>query len=210
MEKIKRRDLILQTALDLFNEQGVSDISSRHISEVMGISYGNLTYHFPKKDDIIMALFQQMQKELDMQFENVQKEIFELDYMLESLRHLLQVFHKYKFFFLGFAKLNRQLDEFKGYAQLDFNKRKVLLTSIFNALIARGDLKPEKFEGHYESFIHGLLMLFNSWMADAEFFYQGQEEDKLDFYLEILYSFMRPSLTKQGLKAFTEVYQRTV
>ncbi len=210
MEKVKRRDLILQHALELFNSQGVGDISSRHISEVMGISYGNLTYHFPKKDDIIMALFHQMHQDLDEQFMNVQKEIHELDFMLKSLRQLLEVFHRYKFFFLGFAKLNRQLDELKGFAQQEFNERKILLRGIFNFLIEAGYMKPEKLEGHYDTFIHGLLLLFNSWIADAEFFYQGKEEDKIDYYLEILYSFMRPSLTKEGLKAFTEVYQRTV
>jgi len=108
MEKVKRRDLILKTALELFNSQGVSDISSRDISEVMGISYGNLTYHFPKKADIIMELFHQMQRDLDEQFMNVQKEVHELHFMMTSLRRLLEVFHRYKFFFLGFARLNRQ------------------------------------------------------------------------------------------------------
>jgi len=85
-----------------------------------------------------------------------------------------------------------------------------MLRGVFNFLIEAGYMKEEKLEGHYDTFIHGLLLMFNSWIADAEFFYQGKEEDKIDYYLEILYSFIRPSLTKEGLKAFAEVYQRTV
>ena len=62
---MKTRDKILETARELFNNDGVSTVSSRNISDAMNISYGNLCYHFPKKDDIIMQLYASMQTELD-------------------------------------------------------------------------------------------------------------------------------------------------
>lgn len=48
---------ILQQALQLFNENGLSNVSLREISEAMDISVGNLQYHFKKREDIVEGLF---------------------------------------------------------------------------------------------------------------------------------------------------------
>ncbi|MEO1051408.1 MAG: TetR/AcrR family transcriptional regulator [Bacteroidota bacterium] len=204
---MKTRERILEEALKLFNEQGVSTVSSKTISQEMGISYGNLCYHFPKKDDIILELYLSMQKEVDEQFKNIEKEIFEFDFMLMSLGKLMGVFYKYKFIFLGFSRVNRRFDEIKRHAQQQFEKRKTILRNLTNFLIAKGYVKYEKIEGHYEKFIHGLLILFNSWITDSEFFYKGKPEEKISYYLELLFSIIRPTLTSEGAKAFAKVYE---
>lgn len=48
---------IIETSLQLFNEQGERNISTNHIANQMGISPGNLYYHFANKDEIIIHLF---------------------------------------------------------------------------------------------------------------------------------------------------------
>lgn len=200
------KEKILAKGLELYNEHGISIISSRRISEELGISYGNLTYHFPKKDDIILALYLDMQQELDELFSKIRQDILQLDFMLRNLRVLLEVFDKYKFLFLGFARLNRKYEEIRTHAIIQNKRRSQLLKDIAAFLIEKGLLKEEKRPGHYDMIIHGLLVIFNSWIADAEFFYQGPEEQKVDYYLEMFYSMIRPSLTKDGQKAFNEVY----
>jgi AcrR family transcriptional regulator len=53
------RERILDTALRLFNEAGTAAVSTNHIAEAMGISPGNLYYHFRNKEEIIRAIFEQ-------------------------------------------------------------------------------------------------------------------------------------------------------
>jgi AcrR family transcriptional regulator len=53
------RERILQTALGLFNQSGTSAVSTNHIAEALGMSPGNLYYHFRNKEEIIRALFEQ-------------------------------------------------------------------------------------------------------------------------------------------------------
>jgi AcrR family transcriptional regulator len=54
------RDRILEGALHLFNEAGTAAISTNHIAAAVGISPGNLYYHFRNKEAIISALFKRM------------------------------------------------------------------------------------------------------------------------------------------------------
>jgi AcrR family transcriptional regulator len=51
---------ILDTALRLFNEAGTAAVSTNHIANALGISPGNLYYHFRNKEAIIRALFEQL------------------------------------------------------------------------------------------------------------------------------------------------------
>jgi len=53
------RGKILTTAAQLFEQQGYRSVSMRAIAASLGISVGNLTYHFPHKQDIATALVEQ-------------------------------------------------------------------------------------------------------------------------------------------------------
>ncbi|MEL6361548.1 MAG: TetR/AcrR family transcriptional regulator [Pseudomonadota bacterium] len=64
MPKIKTRDRILRTALELFNTEGEAQVSTVDIASVIGISPGNLYYHFKGKEAIIEALFDDFEAEL--------------------------------------------------------------------------------------------------------------------------------------------------
>ncbi len=60
----KTKDKILRTALGLFNNEGESAVSSVDIASVMGISPGNLYYHYKGKDEIIVELFADFEEEI--------------------------------------------------------------------------------------------------------------------------------------------------
>lgn len=57
---MKTKDKILETARDLFNQKGTRSVTTNHIAEAVGISPGNLYYHFRNKEDIIRAIFEQL------------------------------------------------------------------------------------------------------------------------------------------------------
>lgn len=55
--RIKTRERIVHSSLELFNQQGERSVSTNHIAAHMEISSGNLYYHFPNKQAIIAELF---------------------------------------------------------------------------------------------------------------------------------------------------------
>lgn len=202
---MKTKERILEVALRLFNERGVTAVSSKHISDDMGISYGNLCYHFPKKDDIILRLYLNMQEELDKHFQVMKEEIYGFDFMVGSLRDILETFLRYKFIYLGFTRITRRFEEVRRHAVMQFERRRRMLREMLDFLIEGGFLKEPIVEGDYDRYVHLMQFMLNFWIADSETFYQGKEEDKIRYYLELFYSFMRSCLTQKGVQAFEDL-----
>ena len=65
-KKAPRRtaERILTTTLQLFNRFGEPNVSTTLISAELGISPGNLYYHFPAKEELINALFDHYESSL--------------------------------------------------------------------------------------------------------------------------------------------------
>jgi AcrR family transcriptional regulator len=55
---------ILEVSLELFNRFGEPNVSTTLISAEMGISPGNLYYHYPAKDQLINGLFDRFERAL--------------------------------------------------------------------------------------------------------------------------------------------------
>ena len=65
-KKAPRRNAerILEVTLDLFNRFGEPNVSTTLISAELGISPGNLYYHYPAKDELINSLFDRYERSL--------------------------------------------------------------------------------------------------------------------------------------------------
>ncbi|WP_231422721.1 TetR/AcrR family transcriptional regulator [Pseudomonas sp. Leaf59] len=61
---MKTRDRILECALQLFNHKGEPNVSTMEVANEMGISPGNLYYHFHGKEPLVLGLFERFQAEL--------------------------------------------------------------------------------------------------------------------------------------------------
>jgi AcrR family transcriptional regulator len=65
-EKKPRRtaERILEVTLELFNRFGEPNVSTTLISAELGISPGNLYYHYPAKDELVNSLFDRYERAL--------------------------------------------------------------------------------------------------------------------------------------------------
>lgn len=62
---MKTRDRIIQASLEMFNEQGERNVTTNHIAAKLGISPGNLYYHFKNKQQIIYDIYLEYEKKVD-------------------------------------------------------------------------------------------------------------------------------------------------
>jgi AcrR family transcriptional regulator len=63
--QVKTRERIIRASLELFNTQGERNVTTNHIAAHMGISPGNLYYHFRNKQAVIAELMQRYEAQVD-------------------------------------------------------------------------------------------------------------------------------------------------
>ena len=59
------KERIVDSAIVLFNESGISAVTTNHVAEHAGISPGNLYYHYANKEEIIRDAFERVNAEAD-------------------------------------------------------------------------------------------------------------------------------------------------
>jgi len=93
---MSRKEAILEAALKLFNETNTQSATTNHIAKAMGISPGNLHYHYKNREEIVRLLYKRLREEAFLGFEELPRTIQELQGH-EKLLIALQ--WKYRFFF---------------------------------------------------------------------------------------------------------------
>ncbi len=128
---MKTKDKIVETAIKLFNLHGTKAISTNHIANEMGISPGNLYYHFTSKHDIIRSISDNFRSELTSAFQIQLDTISDFSDNLTTLcNRFFKIQQSYQFLFLEGVHLIKQdsrlLDNYtklrglikKGYHEL--------------------------------------------------------------------------------------------
>ena len=137
---MKTRDRILECALQLFNHKGEPNVSTMEVANEMGISPGNLYYHFHGKEPLVLGLFERFQNELaplldppaDAQLKPEDYWLF-LHLIIERMAH-------YRFLFQDLSNLAGRLPKLaKGIRNL-LTALKRTLASLLARLKAAGQL----------------------------------------------------------------------
>ena len=95
--RVKTSERIVQTSLELFNQQGERSISTNHIAAHMEISPGNLYYHFPNKQAIIAVLFSEYESLVDSFLRPPQGRASTVEDKRFYLQELLAAMWRYRF-----------------------------------------------------------------------------------------------------------------
>lgn len=122
---------IVEASLQLFNEQGERNISTNHIASHMGISPGNLYYHFNNKDEIIIQLFKRYSHEL-LDYLSKAKLPESIEQMIDYMMGIYDVMWEYRFLFSDVNTLLNRSVELVGEHN-EFTRAKIapLLVKLF-------------------------------------------------------------------------------
>ena len=203
------KEKILQTALALFNEHGTDAITVRHIAKEMGISHGNLCYHYPNTDAIIEGLYHQMVAVLNQKISAVGSIQLDLQTVYAISRESFQVFYEYRFLMLDYVRIMRRVQPvFQHYQEL-MRQRKLQFTQMFQILVANKLLKPEQFAGQFEAYLVQAFVFGDFWISNAEILYKGPENEKVNHYHRIYFDALVPYLTEQGWHIYQQLIANT-
>lgn len=179
---------ILVKARELFNTNGYNEVSMRHIADTLGISVGNLTYHFKRKEDLVEAVVLEQHTHYKKGVEA--KTLEELN---SFFKRILEHQSKNQYYFRHYnqlAQISPKVYEIQLNVMSDWCRT---LKGSFSNLYKVGLMKEEVFNGQWDKLI-GVLRL--TCVHGIEYFRDDE--------LKVLWGMIYPQLTKKGQEVFHE------
>lgn len=155
---------ILDKALELFNENGLANVTLRQIALELEISQGNLNYHFKKKEELIEFLY----FELFQQGEENEREIrnFTMSDFLRSYIAGMEQLYTYRFLLLDMEQVFREIPSLRDHFILISKFRDEAYTKAYLLGVACGVFKPLKKE-ELKVWVETIRLLGDSWITHA-------------------------------------------
>ena len=196
------KDRILESSLRLFNKEGADRVTVRSIASETGISHGNLTYHFPGKDEILYQLYLKLADEFNVLMASLQSDEVDIIQLLKSNQQAFTLFYKYRFLFLDFTHVMRKQPKIRNHYRRVIQSRKQQFRMLLNLLIENGYVKQEEVKGQYD-LLHDVVFVYaDFWMTSAEILFEGKESEKIPYYNRVFQSIIIPLLTPKGMKQY--------
>ncbi|MGB3810206.1 MAG: TetR/AcrR family transcriptional regulator [Parvibaculum sp.] len=176
------RERILELSLKLLNEEGAQAAGTTRIAQVLGISPGNLYYHFKNREEIVRALFAELDTEFRaMMVEDVTTPISPARFAAFYLRSF-DVAWKYRFFFGGLHHLLRQDEELAlGYRRLQ-EWALIELEGIVRQLAKDGSMAKPKGRNGFRSLGLNTWLIWMNWIRFVQI--SGREQVTRDDMIE--------------------------
>jgi len=198
---MKRKDEILLTALKMFNETNTQAVTTNHIAKAMGISPGNLHYHYKNREEIIQLLYIQMKSKLELPISELPLSITEL---IEHQKTILTVTWEYRFFqreLLFLLSRDAILEE--TYVKDNIAHRARIILVIKN-LIQNKELEVP-YDNAIEYIADSILLTIQFWNPYMLTLGQGLSRESLEQGIQRTNILLRPFLTTQALKTLASL-----
>ncbi|MBE6021018.1 MAG: TetR/AcrR family transcriptional regulator [Firmicutes bacterium] len=156
------REKILLEAKHQFNKKGYNSVSIKDIADALGISKGNLTYYFKKKEDIVEAI---LEMPTDQTPPSAPRTYEELTAFFEDMQSVVE---NNAFYFLHHAQLSQLSDYIRRKQSEVYTINCKKLLSCFEKLKDQGIFREEAFEGEYKCIIDSLLISCIYWLPFCE------------------------------------------
>jgi len=201
------KEIILKTAIELFNKEGLPKVTLRTIANKMGISQGNLNYHFKKREHIIESLYFQLVGRIDENMSKFEDYTIGLESLFSMSSMMMESFYKYRFFMLDFVQIMRENDKVKThYLQLS-KIREEQFNTLFNFLIENETLRKEALPNEYLFLYKRFQILTNFWISSAEITESRLNKKMIKEYSTIINQAIFPYLTDTGKKEYYKLVQ---
>ncbi|MBW3141212.1 TetR/AcrR family transcriptional regulator [Ferrimonas balearica] len=159
---MKTKDRIIEASCELFNEHGERAVTTNHIAAHLGISPGNLYYHFRNKEQIIRALFAQYEAYLEEAYGPVEDQTA-FGIMQRYLDGMFQGMWRFRFLYASLPEiLARDPELHKRYLQAH-NKVLATASDALRVLVAQGVMTID--EDYLEEFAEGIKMVVTFWIS---------------------------------------------
>lgn len=184
---------IIRKAIDLFNEHGTAAVSLNSLADALGISAGNLQYHYHSKEQIIRAILEVMFNDWNAVYREMNTESFTMDTLRHALGINFNLVWKYRFFYRELTVLLRK-DEILAKRYAAIQEQRLAEQELLTKQMTRssGARPMSQIELHNMVIIGWVLS--NSWLSYIESTGRAVDESVMDEAVEMLIQHYKPYL----------------
>ena len=202
------RATILRRSLELINDTGMVDFRIDALSRSLGLSPGNITYHFSRKEDICYALWERYLDEYDHLVRPLTT-LLDLRqyYLLNRVRIRLDYKYRGVVLFrssdLGAMTRDREVNRANEEHHLSLGRRAVQL------LTGNGYIRKEATRQQLED-IHACHYVLTRWCLNYGYQAYGADDiaNRLDYLALMSLHALYPVLSEKGLSEFAEIMDK--
>ncbi|WP_266205045.1 TetR/AcrR family transcriptional regulator [Pontibacter kalidii] len=201
------KEKIISKAVGVFNRKGISKATLRDIARELTISDGHLRYYFKTKEELVLSIFSEMEKEITSHATPTVAYLEDAQALVVPLTNIYRVMYRYIFFFTESTAILETFPKvYFAYEQL-FQSRREMFLAIFEQYKREG-----VFEGKVEAHLFPLLfeqvfIISDSWVRYARLPHNRHlsQEKQIQHYVAVTVSLLLPYFNarlKNGVMAW--------
>jgi AcrR family transcriptional regulator len=192
------KDIIMEKALDLFNEKGIEYVGVREIANALQMRVGNITYYFPTKNDLVAALSQAL---ADLNSKTiVAVEGLSMASFLAMYKSAFENHYTFRCLFISFVHL---LQQNKTIARQYSKTQKIRFNTLSKnicELQENGYLKSTLTTAQIEYIVSSISLIVRFWLSEAKVTYPAAPKQQLfTHYLTLVTHQLKPYCTAKGI-----------
>ncbi len=176
---MKTKDKIVQVSIELFNRSGVVAVTTNHIAKEMGISPGNLYFHFANKEEIIRQIFRLMAKETYELWRTRKGQ--KMQHPLDLIEKNFELFWRYRFFHREMYYLRRKDSQLSKMWKTHIAKCLKVMTLMYRRWLKLGWMAPIQVADEINFLVNVLLATASTFLQ----FFESAERTPARKHVEV-------------------------
>ena len=194
---------ILEKSIEAFNRFGFVNIRLQHIADEVGISVGNLAYHFKNKDAILEAIYEELEKSQKILLSDLK--IVPLFINIDKhIRDTFSIQQKFSFFYSDTFEILRSFPlikkQYREYTRWYISQIENMIA--FN--VARGTFLPESQEGLHSKIAEQYWMTMELWLYQSRI--HTFDEINVEDYVFSSWALLIPHFTHLGNQEYKQMH----
>lgn len=189
------KEKIISEALKIYNRDGIRTVTTRQIAQEIGISAGNLHYHFKHTEDIIFHIFQLLDAGYEKMILLPEKRGVSFQQLLDGfIEGSYVLIDKYRFIFENFVEICNWIPRIaESYRRL-VEQREGQLVSLFMYYADGGMFRSEIPLLNLKRFVRQLFIVSDFWSSSYAVLGRQQGIDPFEDYRQTIHTAFYPYL----------------
>lgn len=203
MRDLNTKQKIINASISLFNTNGLANVRLQQIANEIGISPGNLAYHFRNKEAIIEAINDELYDQTAeiLSTYRIFPNLMDFDHQLTKYFSFIQ---KYPFYFLDLLEIERHYPEVQSKRKKHITKMISQIRKRFDFNQQRGMIIDEPRPGVFDSVANAIWVLITFWVPQNVVRGETAEIGTKTFK-ETIWNQVYPYLTPQGVAEYNQL-----